>query len=196
MIPPETPRIFQYTGASMQPTLKPGQIIYVRPQVQDIQRGDVIVYRQSHGYVVHRVRDLKDDLLITRGDNNPQEDQQLVHPDQIVGVAVHVDQNGSFRKIHGGWMAFWRANLRWKTRAWYQNLLPLIGAPYRWLKARRWVGRVWKPKVTQVRLVTQEGEVVKYLVSGKVVATWNPATARFTYRHPYDLVIFQPTQGE
>jgi hypothetical protein len=183
---------FRYTGSSMRSTFKPGQVLYVRPTTEGVQPGDVVVYRRGKVHIVHRVKKVIGPNVITRGDNNPREDAELVQPGQIVGVVEKVDDWGNFRPVAGGRVGLWLARLRWGATTLINQLRPVIGAPYRWLKARRWINLVWHPEVVSIQLQSSEGIMVKYVVRGKTVATWYHKESRFEYKRPYDLVIFPP----
>ncbi len=183
---------FRYSGTSMRTTFKPGQVLYVHPRAKGVQPGDVVVYRKDGEYIVHRVKEVQPGHVITRGDNNPNDDLEFILLDDIVGVVEKVDEWGNSHPVAGGRKGLWVARLRWELTAFFNWLRPVIGAPYRWLKTRRWVSRVWHPGVTTIQLRTLDGVMVKYLVRGKTVATWQPRNARFTCRRPYDLIIFPP----
>ncbi len=59
-------------GTSMEPTLQSGDLVIVIKKVsaEDINVGDVIVYRRGGTLIIHRVLRVEDDTLITKGDNN------------------------------------------------------------------------------------------------------------------------------
>ncbi len=154
--------------------------------------GDVVVYRKGAEYIVHRVRSLGPDGIHARGDNNRLEDEAPIPAEQILGVVDQADEGGILRPVRGGPTAFWSASLRWKAREIFQKMLPWLGAPYRWLKARQWIPRIWHPQIIKVSLRSANGGLIKYLVRGKVVATWQPGNGRFICRRPYDLVIPSP----
>lgn len=187
---------FRYRGLSMRSTFKPGQVLYMHPQAEGVQPGDVVVYRNGLEYIVHRVNSLQEDGIHTRGDNNPHEDEAPITSDQIIGVVEKVDDWGNSHAVTGGWKGLWLARLRWGTYSMFNKMLPWLGAPYRWLKAKRWVARFWHPRITIVHLQVENGIMVKYIVRGKTVATWQPKLSRFTYQRPYDLIIFPPEQKQ
>ena len=185
---------FRYTGSSMVPTFKTGQVLYIRPVSRDIQAGDVIVYHKGDHYVVHRVHSVHSGGVRTRGDNNPMEDEAPIPLENVIGVVEKVDDWGDIRPVSGGKRGLWQARAYWSMRALYRKMLPWLGAPYRWLKKRRWVNRVWQPAITRIHLQTSSGMVIKYVSHGKTVATWKPEIGRFTCRKPYDLVIIPPQE--
>jgi len=69
-------------GYSMLPTLEGGDLVVIQPvPISDVHLGDIIVYNNlcSTGgeSVVHRVVQVTSAGLITKGDNNPGNDQSL-----------------------------------------------------------------------------------------------------------------------
>ena len=108
-------------GTSMLPTLEGGDLVVIQSAaISQIHVGDIIVYGapcSAYGEsVVHRVVNITDNGLITKGDNNPRTDQASGiaqyqgHPQPIIQqclegkvvfvipyvelLAYYVDQNG------------------------------------------------------------------------------------------------------
>ncbi|MBN2334074.1 signal peptidase I [Candidatus Bathyarchaeota archaeon] len=89
-----TPFMVVTTG-SMQPTLHPGDLIYVKGvAASDLQVGDVITFRPPSDYIsgvliTHRIAeksyDLDETYFKTKGDNNPSVDPWTVKSGDIVG---------------------------------------------------------------------------------------------------------------
>jgi len=88
---------------SMVPSLFPGDLVLVTRNPTTINVGDVIVYRVPEGtkppfkpgtLVIHRVVNVVDDELITKGDNNSVPDQPMFVPkltvDDVYGKAILV----------------------------------------------------------------------------------------------------------
>lgn len=90
------------TGASMEPTIVPGDVCFVIKQ-SEVRSGDIVVYRRKgEQAVVHRaVQVLKDDSLVTKGDANPVADRDVVVPAETVGRVVLVVPSGAALR---GWM--------------------------------------------------------------------------------------------
>jgi len=185
---------FRYKGPSMLPTFKPGQMLYIRPEQRAIKPGDVVVFQKENEYIVHRVVSVTPEGISTRGDNNPHGDPWLLTPDQVLGVVEKAEDWDKAHAVRGGKTALLQAKARWTLKTVCTRSLPWLGAPYRWLKAKGWVKKIWHPPVTQVQLQTNEGTMIKYVVRGKTVANWYPRQQRFLCRRPYDLVITPPTK--
>lgn len=77
--------IMTVVSNSMWPQLSRGDIIFVtKAEDKDIKVGSVVVFRHEQGLAVHRVVELGDFLLTTKGDANVKEDNPIYYED-IVG---------------------------------------------------------------------------------------------------------------
>ncbi len=74
------------SSQSMWPTLKKGDLIFVNgvDKVEDLAVGDIIAFEHPKGITVHRVVEVRGDLITTKGDANPVEDKPIRF-DQVVG---------------------------------------------------------------------------------------------------------------
>jgi signal peptidase I len=102
-------------GASMSPTLAPGDVVFVRrgvrPHVGDI----VLVRRAGHQQVLHRVIGLMDRGSIrTKGDANEVPDVVPTMASEVVGLSVAVIPVGA-------WIARWRGQPAYVTMTSQQN---------------------------------------------------------------------------
>ena len=185
---------FVYRGPSMAPIFKNGDLLYLSLEKHDFSAGDIIVFSklEKSNFVVHRIVAKTDQGYVTRGDHNLRTDEDVVPFKHVIGKVIGVEKQGKRISVTGGRRGLCLARLRWSLQASYTSSLPWLGAPYRWLKARRWVGRVWHPHITTVQLQTPDGTMIKYVVRGKTVATWQPELKRFLCSRPYDLIIFPP----
>lgn len=77
------------TSGSMWPVLKKGDLVFIKGvhSKDDIQVDDVIVFRNSEGFTIHRVMKLNENNLITKGDANNISDAPIKYED-VVGKAV------------------------------------------------------------------------------------------------------------
>jgi hypothetical protein len=182
---------FIYNGRSMHPTFRPGQILYVRPQVEALRPGDVIVYQDEVGCIVHRVCSIVSGQIITRGDNNRTPDTAPLPLDRLIG-RVEMAQADRIRPVVGGRLGLLTARLRWAGLPAVNSLRIVFGWPYRRLKASHLMLRLWKPQIEKVHLQTDNGPRVKYLYNRRTVAVWDPLPRRFECRKPFDLILFPP----
>jgi uncharacterized repeat protein (TIGR01451 family) len=84
---------FQARGASMSPTIRNREMVYVKPASEvTLRRGDIVLVKADYGFRLHRlvVADASRDVFITRGDSSQQDDRP-VRCHQILGVAVAKD---------------------------------------------------------------------------------------------------------
>ena len=71
---------------SMEPTFSPGTLLLVK-ETNSIEKGDIVVYQSGQSLVVHRVRALDGDLIITQGDANNAPDVPFFK-DQVKGKVI------------------------------------------------------------------------------------------------------------
>jgi hypothetical protein len=182
----------------MTPTLRPGNLLYVRPTARGIAPGDVIVFASScpDGYTVHRVVAVSAAGVITRGDNNVQPDGQPVPFARVIGRVEMVQHEGRLKPVRGGSQALRAARFGRVARRLGTWVRGHLGAPYRALRAsptmRRILAACFSRQLRVVRLVTPSGPLVKYVVGGRTVACWWPGLKRFECDKPYDLFIPRP----
>jgi uncharacterized repeat protein (TIGR01451 family) len=84
---------FQARGSSMFPTIRDGEMVYVKPASDaHLRRGDIVLVKADYGFRLHRLIrvDAGHDVFITRGDCGLQDDPEVRH-EQILGVAVAKD---------------------------------------------------------------------------------------------------------
>jgi len=85
------------TSGSMWPALKQGDLILIKgvSSKEEIQIGDIIVYRNPKGFTIHRVIKLNENTLITKGDANNVEDAPVKY-EEVIGKTVTLN-NKPFR---------------------------------------------------------------------------------------------------
>jgi hypothetical protein len=188
---------FMYQGSSMYPTFKPGQMMFVQRQALGLLPGDVIIYFDQNikTYIVHRIVKIKDGLLITRGDNNPNLDALPIEPQEIIGKVVRVEDFGKDKKVWGGKPGLLKMNLLIVGKKIFAFIKDQLFPIYSWIRNTGWVKKVWHPEIKQIILKTQYDTVIKYTHKKRVVAVWGPAEKFQRLRHPYDLVIEPPASN-
>ena len=76
------------TSGSMWPALKKGDLVFIKGTgKEDINIGDIIVYRNERGFTIHRVIEKNDETVVTKGDANNVADSPVIYED-IIGKAV------------------------------------------------------------------------------------------------------------
>ena len=189
---------FRYTGASMYPTFRSGQLLYTRPKSENLKVGDVIVFFDPiiKTTIVHRVVDIVGDQIYTKGDNNPEMDAHPISPDLVRGVIAWVGKEGSLLPVRGGRASLMRIRLFGLWQKVRSVLAPCLSPLYKILKASGLPRLFWHPKIHQVKLQAGQGLIIKYIHRNKTVAVWDKRFQRFTCHHPYDLVIQKPKTGQ
>jgi len=87
----ETPVVAVFTG-SMIPTFYPGDMMIVYGD-KNLKVGDVVVFDvpERQYPIIHRIHEIRDSGIITKGDNNPSTDEAnwgVISLDKIYGKAI------------------------------------------------------------------------------------------------------------
>jgi len=72
-------------SGSMQPVFNPGDLVITRP-FDNLTAGEIITYRQGQTVVTHRIFEIKDGQIYTKGDANEDPDPHGITIDQVQGV--------------------------------------------------------------------------------------------------------------
>ncbi|KCZ70807.1 signal peptidase I [Candidatus Methanoperedens nitroreducens] len=80
---------------SMVPEFKKGDLILTQTMSKEPQVGDIVTFKARNviNPVTHRVIDIRDNIVITKGDNNPLVDDYFTTRDDIIGKAVVIRDN-------------------------------------------------------------------------------------------------------
>jgi len=86
------------SSQSMWPALKKGDLIFLKgvDKAEDLQVGDIVAFEHPKGITVHRVLEVRGDLITTKGDANPAEDKPIRF-DQVVGRVLTI--GGSLARV-------------------------------------------------------------------------------------------------
>ena len=88
---------FRATGDSMHPIIRGEDYLHVIP-AQTVRRGDVVLMLASRGLTVHRVVEVAENMLVTRGDNIAENDAPIDRTN-VLGVVTHAERNGRKRRV-------------------------------------------------------------------------------------------------
>ena len=108
---------FRADGSSMYPTIRDTETITVAStEASAIRRGDIVLYRQGHGVIAHRVRRIESlpdggRTFVLRGDAADSDDAPI-GAEQILGKVLFVDRASRRVALAGRW-----ARLRQAVRA-------------------------------------------------------------------------------
>lgn len=80
--------VFEVESGSMSPAINIDDMILVKLDA-DIKKNDIITYIQGQDFITHRVVEVLDDKLITKGDFNNSEDK-IVAKEMVLGKIVKV----------------------------------------------------------------------------------------------------------
>lgn len=189
---------FRYQGMSMHGTFREGEMLFVTPvPLESARPGDVVAFYRPNGCgemtaIAHRVRARrgKGGALLTQGDAAAGPDAELVDATHFIGCVRFAQRGGRLYGVRNGAAGMlWAQVLRlgWHARRWGR-------APYRWLRSsgvlRRWVHL----RLTQVRLNTDRGPLVKILHGKRTVAYWWVKEQRLCCYKPYDLFVTPPVE--
>lgn len=182
----------------MLPTFRPGYLLYIRPDANDISPGDVIVFDNpsENSPTVHRVVSISAKGLITRGDNNRLFDLIPVLTDHLVGRVEMIEDQGRLLPVAGGRRGLCSARLGWGARWIDRRLRHLFWKPYNTIlncaPIRQILHRWFSPYLTVTHLNTPDGPLVKTTFRERTVALWRPQQGHFECRKPYDLFVPRP----
>lgn len=79
---------FQIETGSMSDAIEIEDIIIIKLGNENINKDDIITFRQDNNLVTHRVVRIEDDKIITKGDNNTSEDKPIKKEDILGKVEV------------------------------------------------------------------------------------------------------------
>ena len=79
---------------SMKPYMSKGDVIIIEKmkgkELEEFEKGDILVFRYNTKIISHRIQDIikRDNMyyFVTKGDNNEQNDNNLVKEDDVIGI--------------------------------------------------------------------------------------------------------------
>ncbi|MFH1492650.1 MAG: nucleotidyltransferase family protein [Candidatus Omnitrophota bacterium] len=89
-------RSLKVIGSCMHPVIQPGDEVFFGKR-EKFRFGDLVVYRQSQGFIVHRfIRKAKvnNKLVFILKADNPSELEEFIGQDEIIGVVTKLRRNG------------------------------------------------------------------------------------------------------
>jgi len=80
------------SSGSMWPALKKGDLVLIKgvDGKEDIEIGDVVVYKNPKGFTIHRVVSMGDTTLVTKGDANNTKDPSIKYED-VIGKTLTIN---------------------------------------------------------------------------------------------------------
>jgi signal peptidase I len=73
------------TSGSMWPALRQGDLVFIKgvKGKEEIAVGDIVVWKNAQGFTIHRVAELREDTLVTKGDANFTDDAPVLYADVV-----------------------------------------------------------------------------------------------------------------
>jgi signal peptidase len=131
--------VINYTGKSMFPTFRKGDILRVEPyRDTEISPGDVIVFKSHINglLVVHRVVSAGEEGVRTKGDNVLLTDNIVLQANDIIGAVVSVQRGRTRIMISGGFPGRMYALILGTGKRFQILLSNLFRPSYHWLAQR------------------------------------------------------------
>ena len=181
-------------GESMRPLFRPGdRIVFVPCRVEDLRRGDVIIFTPPGGTerVVHRVVSKGSAGVRTQGDANPCRDTGYLRQDDIVGRAVSLERGGRVIPVAGGHAGRLLAALIRVFRRSDHLASHVLSPCYRGL-ARSGLFRALLPPSLRPRVITfeRDGAREMQLVLGRrIIGRRTAGDGAWTIRRPFRIFV-------
>ena len=80
-------RVFRIGSGSMEPYLKVNSLIITKEE-SDYQINDIVTFKENNYYITHRIIEIKNNLITTKGDNNNTKDTPI-EKNKIVGKVIY-----------------------------------------------------------------------------------------------------------
>jgi signal peptidase I len=186
---------FFYRGVSMNPLLRGGDTMLLTPYgSQEIHSGDVVVFPHPvKGHVVHRVVAVSAEGVLTKGDSNPNVDDRLLAPDEIVGRVTAIQRQGHILPVSRDVPA---SLYILKARQWFDRVIfPLLQPVYQRLaRSGLFQGRLAAWLKPQLFYFSHAGGPEWQLWLGNLlIGRKKPHQANWTIRRPFGLFIDETT---
>ncbi|NIO10937.1 MAG: signal peptidase I [Deltaproteobacteria bacterium] len=172
-------RFLTYTGPSMNPTLRAGDLLRVLPyDGRKVRAGDVIVFSspEDSTKITHRVISSDSAGIQTRGDNAGSVDPWILRPDDVLGRVASAQRGRRKLRIFGGPVGQLLGVTLKGIRTVDAEISRLFYPVYDWL-ARSGIFRRWLKGRVDVRVVSLNrpgGKELCLLLGQRAVGRWLP----------------------
>lgn len=75
-------------SGSMEPEMKTGSMAFIDMKDKDVEKGDIISFKNGEVLVSHRVVEITEEGYKTKGDNNDDEDEGTVKKENVEGTVL------------------------------------------------------------------------------------------------------------
>ena len=187
-------RDLNYTGPSMNPTLKAGDGLSVVPYGNGrIQIGDVVVFREPEGKnnIVHRVVAVESQGVRTKGDNNINIDPWILLPDDIIGRVVSAQRKSKSLTIRGGSWGRIFAPLLWIIKQFNLSVSRILHPAYHMLAESGIFTKFnsFLPKTRILSFNRHEGIEYQLLMGNRVIGRRLPGKDQWQIVRPFRLFV-------
>lgn len=188
---------YAHTGRSMNPTLSYRDLLEIEPSNQ-VLIGDIILFRYKGKLIVHRIIDIAEEGIKTRGDNNEIEDFEFLTPQDIIGKVVAAWRGHKRRKIYGGLMGRLFILYIRTRRNLYRNTVPILTLIYYFIASwgiLQWlISPFFIPKI--VRFNCEGQNSLKLMMGSHVIGHYDCHLGCWKIYPPFLLFIRKATLSQ
>ncbi len=185
---------YNYNGPSMNPTLKAGDGLRLKPcKPAAIRVGDVVVYPHpdTGRNVVHRVINVTSTGLVTRGDNNSETDPYTVRGKDVIGKVVAIRRKNRTIPLRGGLLGSLTGKAMRTRRALRALLVKVFQPSYHWLAGLQLCRFVRSRCITinVYRFKRPNGVEMQARLGNLLVARYLPGAEEWLIKPPFRFVV-------
>jgi len=185
--------LMNYMGLSMYPTFIPGDLLHLcEIPFEEIKRGDVIVFRPAgeEKNIVHRVISLKEKGLITRGDNNSQNDKWIISGEDVKGKVIFSERDGKKKRVihgRGGLASADRVRFLRRTG---KKIASLLSPFYHWLSRRGLIRALFSSrKIRVIAFNKPQGRELQLFMGNYLIGRLPPGKKEWQIKRPFRLFV-------
>lgn len=185
----------QYSGSSMNPTLRHPDLLHVVPYRDSaIRCGDVLYFTPPTGgqKLVHRVVGVTAKGISTRGDNNTQKDPYLLQPSNVIGRVTEAWRHNKPRKISGGTMGKYIGYIAGFYNRIRNFLVSVLHGLYRRLPSCGLLPHMLpsslRPRIFEFKRRNLPS-IFKLLFNGQVIGHYDPWSRGWVIKRPWSLLV-------
>ena len=182
-----------YMGLSMYPTFIPGDLLHFREiHFEEIKVGDVIIFRlkNEEKNIVHRVVSIEKKGLITRGDNNSQNDKWVVTSEEINGKVIFSEREGRKKAVKNGKGGLIAANIVRLLRRFWKKIATLLSPFYHWLSRRCTIKVLFlSRKIRVIAFKKPKGTEFQLFMGNYLIGRLRPGHKEWQIKRPFRLFV-------
>ena len=185
---------YNYTGPSMNPTLKVGDGLTVIPYGdRNIHIGDVVVFHspERERYIVHRVISVNSRGIRTKGDNNSKVDSWILRPEDIVGRVISAQRKSKSITIYGGTRGRLLAPMLWVIKRINITVSSIFRPIYHYL-ARTGIIKILLSRMIKTQILyfkRPNGTEMQLIMGRRIIGRYSPVRDQWLIRRPFRLFV-------